>query len=107
MFAVAMIGIILTMLLALVRAALGPTVFDRIVALNMMGTKTVLLIAVSGFLTGRPEWLDLALVYTLVNFVGTLAVLRFVRFGNLATDDRRAPVATWPPRPSGSGKEMG
>jgi len=90
MFVVAMIGIILTMLLALVRAALGPTVFDRIVALNMMGTKTVLLIAVSGFLTGRPEWLDLALVYTLVNFTGTIVVLRYARFGNLARDDRRA-----------------
>lgn len=90
MFVAAMIGVLLTMLLALVRAVRGPSVFDRIVALNMMGTKTVLLIAVSGFLTGRPDWLDLALVYTLVNFTGTVAVLRFVRFGNLAQDDHRA-----------------
>lgn len=84
MFYVAMIGILVTMLLALVRASRGPTVFDRLVAVNMFGTKTVLLIAVSGFLVGRPEWLDLALVYTLVNFTGTIAVCRFTRFGSLA-----------------------
>lgn len=91
MFVVAMVAIVITMSLALSRAVMGPTVFDRLVAVNMFGTKTVLLIAVSGFLVGRPEWLDLALVYTLVNFVGTIAVCRFVRFGSLAQDSRRAP----------------
>jgi len=87
MFAAAMVGILVTMFLALVAAVRGPTVFDRILAINMFGTKTVLLIAVSGFLMGRPEWMDLALVYALVNFVGMVAVLKFVRFGNLAHDD--------------------
>ena len=87
MFAAAMLGILVTMFLALVAAVRGPTVFDRILAINMFGTKTVLLIAVSGFLMGRPEWMDLALVYALVNFVGMVAVLKFVRFGNLAQDD--------------------
>ena len=87
MFATAMLGVLVTMFLALLAAMRGPTVFDRILAINMFGTKTVLLIAVSGFLMGRPEWLDLALVYALVNFVGTVAVLKFVRFGNLAHDD--------------------
>ena len=90
MFAVAMAGVLITMALGLVRAVLGPTVFDRLLAANMFGTKTVLLIAVSGFLSGRPEWLDLALVYVLVNFSGVIAVLKFARFGNLARDDRRA-----------------
>jgi len=89
MFAVAMGAILITMLLGLVRAVLGPTVFDRLLAANMFGTKTVLLIAVSGFLAGRPEWLDLALVYVLVNFSGVIAVLKFARFGNLARDDAR------------------
>ncbi|HVS64702.1 MAG TPA: monovalent cation/H+ antiporter complex subunit F [Thermoanaerobaculia bacterium] len=89
MFVVAMVGIVITMLLALSRAVLGPSVFDRLVAVNMFGTKTVLLIVVSGFLVGRPEWIDLALLYTLVNFVGTIAVCRFVRFGNLALDTIR------------------
>ena len=90
MFAAAMVGILVTMFLALVAAVRGPTVFDRILAINMFGTKTVLLIAVSGFLMGRPEWMDLALVYALVNFVGMVAVLKFVRFGNLAHDDPEA-----------------
>jgi len=84
MFAVAMAGIVVTMLLALIRTILGPTPFDRILGANMFGTKTMLLIAVSGFLTGRPDWLDLALVYALVNFAGTIAVLKFVRFRDLA-----------------------
>ena len=86
MFAIAMLAVLATMTLALVRAVMGPTVFDRILALNMFGTKTVLLIAVAGFLVGRPDFLDLALVYALMNFIGTIAVLKFVRFGNLATD---------------------
>lgn len=83
MFALAMGGVVVTLLLAIGRAWRGPSVFDRLVAVNMIGTKTVLLIAVSGFLLGRPEWLDLALMYTLANFIGTVAVCRFARFGTL------------------------
>jgi multicomponent Na+:H+ antiporter subunit F len=90
MYEVALVGIIVTMALALSRAVLGPTVFDRILALNMFGTKTVLLIAVAGFWMGRPDFMDLALVYALVNFTGTIAVLRFSRYGNLASDAVRA-----------------
>ncbi len=88
MFAAAMIGVLAAMLLALVRAIMGPTVFDRVLAANMFGTKTVLLIAVSGFLSGRPEWLDLALLYALMNFIGMIALLRFSKFENLASDER-------------------
>jgi multicomponent Na+:H+ antiporter subunit F len=87
MFAVATTAILVTMLLALIRAFLGPTVYDRVLAANMFGTKTVLLIAVSGFLTGRPEWLDLAVLYTLMNFIGMIALLRFSKYGNLASDE--------------------
>ena len=93
MFSVAMAGILITMLLALVAAIRGPTVFDRVLAANMFGTKTVLLIAVSGFLVGRPEFLDLALVYALVNFSGMIALAKFTRFGNLADDNQR--VEPW------------
>lgn len=89
LFIVPTIAIVVTMMLALVRAWRGPTVLDRLLAANMVGTKTVLLIAVSGFLVGRPEWLDLALLYTLINFAGTLAVCRFSRFGSLAQDTVR------------------
>lgn len=83
MFVVTLGAILITMALALVRAFLGPTVYDRVLAMNMFGTKTVLIIAVSGFLAGRPEFLDLSLVYALINFIGTLAVLKFFEFGDL------------------------
>jgi multicomponent Na+:H+ antiporter subunit F len=67
------------MALALIRALLGPTVYDRVLAVNMFGTKTVLLLSVLAFLFGRPDFLDLALAYALINFVGVLAVLVFSR----------------------------
>ena len=82
MYVVVLIAILVTMLLALGRALAGPTVFDRILAANMFATKTVLLICVIGFLTERPDFLDLALLYALLNFVGAIAVLKFVRYGN-------------------------
>lgn len=88
MFAVATIGILVAMAMALTRALLGPTVYDRVLAVNTFGTKTVLLIAVLGFLTGRPEFLDLALVYALINFIGTIAVLKFFEFGDLGLTRR-------------------
>jgi len=81
-FTVVMIAVLVTMLLALTRAIAGPTVFDRILALNMFGTKTVLLIAVVSFLIGRPSFIDLALVYALMNFIGVIAVLRFSQHGH-------------------------
>jgi multicomponent Na+:H+ antiporter subunit F len=88
MFAAATAGILVSMTLALVRALLGPTVYDRVMAVNIFGTKTVLLIAVLGFLTERPEFLDLALVYALINFIGTIAVLKFFEFGDLGLTRR-------------------
>lgn len=83
MFIAASLAILATMSLAMIRALRGPTVYDRVLAVNMFGTKTVLIIAVLGFLTGRPDFLDLALLYGLINFVGTLAVLKFFEYGDL------------------------
>jgi multicomponent Na+:H+ antiporter subunit F len=76
------VAILVTMILALIRAMLGPTVFDRVLALNMFGTKTVLLICVIGFLTNRTDFLDLALLYSLMNFIGMVALLRFSEYGS-------------------------
>lgn len=76
-------GILTAMALSMARALMGPTVYDRVLALNTFGTKTVLLIAVLGFLGGRPEFLDLAIVYALINFIGTIAVLKFFEYGDL------------------------
>ena len=83
MFAAAAIAILIAMSLALARAVLGPSLYDRILAVNAFGTKTVLLIAIMGFVAGRPDFLDIALVYALINFVGTFAVLKYFKFGSL------------------------
>mgnify|MGYP001091591482 CR=1 FL=1 len=84
MFSSAAIAILVTMLLVLIRAFKGPTVYDRILAANSFGTLTMLLIAVNGFLSERPDFLDIALVYALINFIGTIAVSKFVHFKDLA-----------------------
>ena len=108
MFAVAAAGIGIGMTLAMTRALLGPTLYDRVLALNTFGTKTVLLIAVLGFLlpegssAGRPEFLDLALVYALINFIGTIAVLKYFEFGDLGKASETAtngPVTQGPDTP--------
>jgi multicomponent Na+:H+ antiporter subunit F len=83
MLAVGVILIMASMVLALVRALRGPTIFDRILAVNAFGTATVLFISTHGFLFGRPEFLDLALVYALMNFISTLAVLKFLHHSDL------------------------
>lgn len=77
MYILLSVAILVTMVLALVRALLGPSVYDRVLAVNVFGTKTVLLLSVIAFLYGRPDFLDLALAYALINLVGILAVLEF------------------------------
>ena len=90
MFATASIAILVTMVFILIRALLGPTIYDRILAINSFGTKTVLIIAVFGYLTDRPDFLDIALVYALINFVTVVAVLKYFEYGDLATRGRHA-----------------
>ncbi|HEY5703841.1 MAG: pH regulation protein F [Gammaproteobacteria bacterium] len=83
MFAAAMIAILLAMFMSLCRALLGPTLYDRLLAVNVLGTITVLFIAVFGFLTGRPEFLDIGLAYALINFIATIAVLKFFEYRDM------------------------
>ena len=73
------VATLITMAMALGRALLGPSIYDRLLAANMFGTKSVLLLSVVAFLYGRPDFLDLALVYALINFIGVIAVLEFIR----------------------------
>lgn len=82
-------AILVVMTLALIRAFIGPTLYDRILAVNMFSTKTVLLIAVLGFLAGTPDFLDIAMVYALINFISMIAVLRFFEYNrqNLTAGD--------------------
>jgi multicomponent Na+:H+ antiporter subunit F len=89
MFIVATAAILVALGLVVARAVRGPTVFDRVLAGNSVGTLAILLLAVIGFLTGRPEWLDIGLTYGLLNLIGTLAVLKFFRHGDLAYDADR------------------
>ena len=84
MFVVPALAILAAMTLAVIRALVGPTVFDRVLAANAIGTSAIMLLAVVGFLTGRPEWLDIGITYGLLNLIGTFAVLKFFRHGNLA-----------------------
>lgn len=84
-FSAAALAILVTISLALARAFMGPTVYDRILAVNMVGTKTVLLIAVIAVISGRTDILDIALMYALINFVGVVAVLKYVEQGNFYT----------------------
>ena len=80
MFLVATISLLIGMVLVLVRLFLGPTVYDRVLAVNTFGTHTVLFIGVLGFLMGRPDFLDIALLYALINFVGTITILKFFKY---------------------------
>jgi len=84
MFAAATVAILVALGLAIVRAIRGPTVFDRVLAGNSVGNLAIVLLAVIGFLTGRPEFLDIGLTYGLLNLISTLAVLKFFRHGDLA-----------------------
>jgi multicomponent Na+:H+ antiporter subunit F len=88
MFAAAALALLVTLALAVARAALGPTVFDRLLAANSIGTCAMLLLAVFGFLTGRPDFLDLAIVYGLLNVISTIAVLKYFRQGDLGDPGR-------------------
>ena len=82
-YAIVTAVLLVVMTLALARAVAGPTLPDRVLALNGFGTATVLLIVALGFLDGRPAFTDIGLVYALINFVGTIALLKFFQYGDL------------------------
>ena len=93
MFVVPIIAVLAALALAVARAVLGPTAFDRLLAANSIGTSAILLLALLGFFTGRPEFLDIGITYALLNVIGTLAVLKFFRYGALGRvpDTERDP----------------
>ncbi len=98
----ATVAVLVIMALALTRAFVGPGIYDRILAVNMFGTKTVLFIALYGFLTGRPEFLDIALIYALINFIGVIAVLNFVK----DTIEKDQPIESLTEKESSTDKEF-
>lgn len=80
MTAAALIAILLGMILLLIRTLLGPTLYDRVLAVNSFGTKTVLALGLLGFVMGRPQFLDIAILYAMINFVSTISILKFFRY---------------------------
>jgi multicomponent Na+:H+ antiporter subunit F len=84
---IAGLAVLVAMATALTRAMRGPTVYDRILSVNTFGTATVLFIAVLGFVTGRPDFLDLGLLYALLNFISTIALLKFFKYGHIAAEE--------------------
>lgn len=84
MFSAAIIAVLAALALVVARALSGPTSFDRLLATNTIGSMAILLLALFGFLTDRPiMFLDVGLTYALLNMIGTLAVLKFFRYGAL------------------------
>lgn len=83
MLVIAMLAVLIALSLAVFRALVGPNIFDRLLAANFIGTLAILFLAVLGFLNGRPEFLDVGLVYGFLNITGTYAVLKFFRYGAL------------------------
>jgi len=72
--------IIVSMALMLSRLIGGPTLYDRLLAVNSFGTKTVLFLCVFCFIIGRPDGVDIALLYALMNFIATIAALKFFNY---------------------------
>lgn len=94
MFSAMLIGLLVAMLVVLSRSVVGPTIYDRILAVNSFGTKVVLLIPVYGFVTGRPEFIDIALAYALINFIGTIAILKYFEFNYLGGNQFQQNIDT-------------
>ena len=86
MIAAALVAIMIVMLIALIRTCIGPSLFDRILGINTFSTATVLMISLYGFFNQRPEFLDIAIVYAMINFIGTVALLKLHRFDDLGHD---------------------
>ncbi|MEL6857706.1 MAG: monovalent cation/H+ antiporter complex subunit F [Pseudomonadota bacterium] len=80
MIGAAALALVVAIALMLIRALSGPTLYDRVLAVNSIGTKIILLLGVIGFLTGRPDFLDISILYALINFVATIAILKFFRY---------------------------
>jgi len=84
MISIAIIIIVSSAFLVLYRTVKGPTIYDRILTANVIGTKTVIFIVLAGYIFNVPEFfIDIALVYALINFIAVLAFLKYIEKGRL------------------------
>lgn len=91
MIGAAALALVVAIILILIRALQGPTLYDRVLAVNSLGTKVVLLLGIMGFLLGRPDFLDISVLYALINFVATIAILKFFRYRSFQVSLTRRP----------------
>lgn len=102
-----LLAVLAAMIMALVRAFRGPGRYNRILAINVFGAKTILLVALAGFLFGPPGSLDIAILYALMNFIAIVAVLRLTHYRELIGEQDAAlaedldPDEPVDPSPSG------
>ena len=97
MFLTIAAALLVAVMFVLIRLFLGPTLYDRILALNTFGTLTVLLLAILGFIGERPDFLDIAVLYALINFVSTIAVIRADQLCRHHRDPQISPLPRpWP-----------
>lgn len=76
----------ISVFMCLVRAIKGPTPFDRILSISSIGTIIAIGISVHGFAFNRPDFVDISLMYVLLNFLGTVAILRYYKIKNKKTN---------------------
>ncbi|MEP6342492.1 MAG: monovalent cation/H+ antiporter complex subunit F [Maricaulaceae bacterium] len=72
--------LLIIMGLMIARLIMGPTLYDRLLAVNSFGTKTVIFLCLFCMIIDRPDGVDIALLYALMNFIATIAVLKFFRY---------------------------
>ena len=80
------LGAVLVMLmifLSLIRALIGPTAPDRITAINIIGTKTLIIITLIARVYGQEYFLDIAMIYALMSFITTIGVAKYLEKGAL------------------------
>lgn len=74
------IGLLLLIFLVIIRLVKGPSIIDRVMAVNVLGTKTVILLVIIGQVYGRLDmFIDLALAYALLNFISSLVAAKFIK----------------------------
>ncbi|RLI83832.1 cation:proton antiporter [Archaeoglobales archaeon] len=75
--------LLITTSIVLYRVIKGPSLFDRIVGINAIGTKTILMIVVISYVFERPSFLDIALLYAILNFIGSIVISIYIERGGV------------------------
>jgi len=76
--------LILTIFLCLYRVVFGPGVENRLIAVNTVGTKTIIILVIIGFIYERPIFLDISIIYAMINFIATLAIAKYLKRGYIS-----------------------